>query len=131
MGRPRKEQKEKLVEIPCKVPLEVADMINAISIEKDRSRSQVARKMIIRGLTAYKRDGEIDEIEQGGTKARPSQKKARPAPKITGSKKRQKDKIDEAIDAALSFGGGPVSKKDRETIRKILEEESENNLEEE
>src|SRR5262249_1667752 len=37
------------------------------------------------------------------------------------SSTRKRDAIDEAIDAALAFGGGPVSDKDRQLIREILE----------
>jgi hypothetical protein len=61
MGRPAKEPKEKLTELPCKVSLEVAEEIARIAESLDRSRSQIARKLISRGLAAYMRDGSLDE----------------------------------------------------------------------
>jgi hypothetical protein len=61
MGRPKKDPGESLVEVPCKVPQAVADVIAKISDDTDRSRSQVARKLIIRGLASYYRDGRLDE----------------------------------------------------------------------
>jgi hypothetical protein len=62
MGRPRKEPGESLVEVPCKVPAKVANEIADISVATDRSRSQIARKLIIRGLAAYHRDGRLEEL---------------------------------------------------------------------
>lgn len=61
MGRPAKEPKEKLTEVPCKVSPEVAEEIAQIAGVMDRSRSQIARKLIYRGLAAYLRDGSLDE----------------------------------------------------------------------
>lgn len=63
MGRPRKEQSEILVEVPCKVTPEMAAQIDAISARTDRSRSQIARKLISRGLSAFLRDGQLDELD--------------------------------------------------------------------
>jgi len=37
---------------------------------------------------------------------------------------KKRDKIDEAIDAALAYGGGPISEADRKKIREILENQS-------
>ena len=45
------------------------------------------------------------------------------APTITRSKTGKRDKIDEAIDAALAYGGGPISDIDRQRIREILEKQ--------
>jgi transcriptional regulator with XRE-family HTH domain len=54
-----------------------------------------------------------------------SQSARRQPSKVSTSKiqtpARKRDAIDEAIDAALAFGGGPVSEKDRQTIREVLE----------
>lgn len=61
MGRPTKAPKEKLIEHPCAVPPEVAEEIEQIAIATDRSRSQIARKLVWRGLIAYRRDGSLDE----------------------------------------------------------------------
>lgn len=61
MGRPAKEPKEKLTEVPCKVSYDVAEEIARLAEELDRSRSQIARKLISRGLAAYRRDGSLDE----------------------------------------------------------------------
>ena len=63
MGRPKKEPGEILVEVPCKVPSAVADLITEAALATDRSRSQIARKLLIRGLAAYERDGLLDEVE--------------------------------------------------------------------
>jgi transcriptional regulator with XRE-family HTH domain len=43
------------------------------------------------------------------------------APKVIRSISKGRDAIDEAIDAALAYGGKPISDKDRQTIREILE----------
>ena len=56
VGRPKKKPSEMLVEVPCKVPSPVAELIEALAVTMDRSRSQVARKLLLRGLAAYKRD---------------------------------------------------------------------------
>lgn len=61
MGRPAKGPKEKLIEVPCKVAPDVEAEIARLAIETDRSHSQIARKLISRGLAAYKRDGSLDE----------------------------------------------------------------------
>jgi hypothetical protein len=47
-----------------------------------------------------------------------------PTPKVVQSKPRKRDKIDEVIDAALAYGGGPISDADRKKIREILENQS-------
>jgi hypothetical protein len=47
-----------------------------------------------------------------------------PTPKVVQSKPRKRDKIDEVIDAALAYGGGPISDTDRKKIREILENQS-------
>ena len=71
MGRPAKGPKEKLTEVPCKVSLEVAEEIAHIADSLDRSRSQIARKLISRGLAAYMRDGNLDEpVVKGSAKGR-------------------------------------------------------------
>jgi hypothetical protein len=64
MGRPKKEPGEVLVEVPCKVPPAVADWIERMHSALDRSRSQLARKLLIRGIAAYLRDGKLDENEE-------------------------------------------------------------------
>lgn len=61
VGRPKKNPNETLVEVPCKVPPDIASEIANISISTDRSRSQIARKLILRGLASYRRDGSLDE----------------------------------------------------------------------
>jgi hypothetical protein len=61
MGRPAKTLEEKLVEVPCKVSLEVAELIAHIAVTTDRYRGQIARKLLYRGVAAYLRDGNLDE----------------------------------------------------------------------
>ena len=61
VGRQKKKPGEILVEVPCKVPEAVADMIEMLATNMDRSKSQIARKFLLRGLAAYKRDGLLDE----------------------------------------------------------------------
>jgi len=63
MGRPAKEPKKKLVEVPCKVSPEVADLIADIADATDRPRGQITRKLVYRGLAAYMRDGSLEETE--------------------------------------------------------------------
>jgi hypothetical protein len=46
-----------------------------------------------------------------------------PTPKVIQSRPRKRDRIDEAIDAALAYGGGPISDIDRQRIREILEKQ--------
>jgi len=130
MGRPRKPPGETLIELPCKVPPEVAEEIGHIARVTDRPRSQIARKLIARGLAAYRRDGKLDEPRErveAGIAAQPLHRKKRertqnPSAQLkSGTKKR--DWIDEALDTAHSFSGKPLSEKTREKIRKILEEE--------
>ena len=117
VGRPRKDPKEMLVEVPCKVPPQVAEEIARLSIVMDRSRSQIARKFIVRGLAAYKRDGEIDEPSED-TKKPPTKIRSGPAPKPA-----RRDRSNELIDGAFGRHGQKASKKDRETMRKSLEED--------
>jgi len=115
----------------------VADEIAAISAAVDRSRSQIARKMISRGLAAYRRDGNLDEPVNDENAGRPlrlrdskSQKRSAKQPGAQlRSAPRQKDEIDKAIDAALSYGGKPVSEADRKTIREVLEKQIRKKLE--
>ncbi|MBL8186549.1 MAG: ribbon-helix-helix protein, CopG family [Acidobacteria bacterium] len=71
VGRPKKDRSEMLVEVPCKVPSATADVIEKLAIGTDRSRSQIARKLIARGLAAYRRDGLLDEPEESATSLRP------------------------------------------------------------
>lgn len=61
MGRPAKGPKERLIEVPCKVAPDVHAEIARLAITTDRSHSQIARKLISRGLAAYRRDGSLDE----------------------------------------------------------------------
>lgn len=63
VGRPKKKPSEMLVEVPCKVPSPVAKTIEELAVATDRSRSQIARKLITRGLAAYRRDGLLDDVE--------------------------------------------------------------------
>ncbi len=64
VGRPKKSASEMLVEVPCKVPPAVAEAIEEMAVVTDRSRSQIARKLVMRGLAAYRRDGLLDEPEE-------------------------------------------------------------------
>jgi len=52
-----------------------------------------------------------------------SGEESKPAPKLIQPPTRKRDKIDEAIDAALAYGGGPISDIDRQRIREILEKQ--------
>lgn len=124
MGRPTKEPGEKLVEVPCKVSPEVAEAIDQIARRTDRYRSQIARKLIHRGLAAYKRDGNLDEPSEAPPRSigqkRRDQRRTPPVAYLS-SRKEKGDKIDEAIDNALTKGGKPVSDENREIIREALE----------
>lgn len=73
-------------------------------------------KAILRPLLEVA-DREIERLLSQPTHTKPSR-----APTSTiRSPIRKQDKIDEAIDTALAFGGKPVSEKDRQTIREIIE----------
>lgn len=74
MGRPAKEPKEKLTEVPCKVSPEVEAEIGRIAQTTDRSRSQIARKLISRGLAAYYRDGSLEELVEQPIPVKSSEK---------------------------------------------------------
>ena len=56
MARPKKSESEKLVEVPCKVPMKVAEEIESLAESQQRSRSQIARFLIERGLQSFHRD---------------------------------------------------------------------------
>lgn len=62
-------------------------------------------------------DREVERLLSRPSPAQPS----RSPTSITRSLARKRDAIDEAIDAALAYGGKPVSDKDRQRIREILE----------
>jgi hypothetical protein len=61
------------------------------------------------------------EVERILSRPHHSERQKPSDPKVIQSKPRKRDKIDEAIDAALSYGGKPVSDEDRKRIREILE----------
>jgi len=65
-------------------------------------------------------DREIERIVSRPTHRQPSKVLA----SKTQSTARKRDKIDEAIDAALGFMGKPVSEADRKRIREIIEKRS-------
>lgn len=116
VGRPKKDPKEALVEVPCKVPPEVAERIAELSVSTDRSRSQVARKLITRGLAAYRRDGSLDEPPELVDKL--------VSTFSSGAQVRhRRERLAEALAGAFGRNGEELSKADRETIRRILEQE--------
>lgn len=105
MGRSKKDPKEALIDIPCKISPAVADEIYDIAETTDRSRSQVARKLITRGLAAYKRDGLFDDPE---AEKPPTVTKSAPKPRRT----------DEAIRNAF-LDGNPSKNKGKAKPRKL------------
>jgi hypothetical protein len=131
MGRPPKAAKEKLVEVPCKVAPEVAEEIALIADRMLGHRSQVARLLISRGLAAYRRDGRLDEpaeterspLKSPATRIAQKERDRRQLPLVARSVKKKRDKIDEAIERALTYGGKPVSERDRRIIRETLEQQ--------
>jgi hypothetical protein len=69
MGRPKRPVEEVMVDIPCKVLPETAEIIELLSKQEERSKSFIARKLITRGLAAYERDGSLDEPEIAAARA--------------------------------------------------------------
>jgi transcriptional regulator with XRE-family HTH domain len=65
-------------------------------------------------------DREVERLLSTQDRARPTKLLS----SIIRSPIRHRDKIDEAIDAAQAFGGGPISEADRKKIREILENQS-------
>ena len=61
MGRKRKPAEEVLVDVPLKLLPDVAAEVETIASRLERSKSFFSRKMFMRGLAAYKRDGLLDE----------------------------------------------------------------------
>lgn len=60
------------------------------------------------------------EVERLTSQQAPT-KLTRTPTSTTRSPVRKRDDIDEAVDMALTFGGKPVSEKDRQTVREIIE----------
>lgn len=63
MGRKRKPADEVLVDVPLKLLPNIAAETERISASLERSKSFFSRKMFMRGLAAYKRDGLLDDPE--------------------------------------------------------------------
>jgi hypothetical protein len=75
-----KQEGELLDTLGVKLSPELVREIEEIGAELDRSKSWVGRKLILRGLSAYRRDGRFEEerAKQAGSKAplEPKQKSA-------------------------------------------------------
>jgi hypothetical protein len=114
VGRPKKEPGEALVEVPCKVPLEVADEIARLSTVMDRSRSQIARKFIMRGLADYKRDGLLEDPEPKSSTVRHSSGPTQKRRRITDDR-----------GEIFARNGEPMTENDEQTILRDMEQEEE------
>jgi hypothetical protein len=69
MGRPKKPESEMLVEMPCRVPPDVAREIAAIAYRTHRTKGAVCRLLLMRGFNAYHSDGILVEDEEPSAKA--------------------------------------------------------------
>lgn len=61
MGRPKRPIESLMVDVPLKVLPETAKEIEALAIRLERSKSFISRKLVLRGLAAYLRDGSLDD----------------------------------------------------------------------
>lgn len=71
MARPKKKPEETLENLACRVLPEVYAEIDAIAGNLDRPMSYIARKLVMRGLMEYRKDGLLDA---------PSDSEPQPAP---------------------------------------------------
>src|SRR4030095_2912626 len=63
MGRPKRPIESLMVDMPLKVLPETAQEIECLALRLERSKSFISRKLVLRGLAAYMRDGNLDEPE--------------------------------------------------------------------
>jgi hypothetical protein len=113
MPRPRKDSSEVLITLGVSVLPSVDEEIQAIADDKERTKSWVAGRLLLRGLAAFRKDGKliVDESPKR-SKRTMSGKSRKPSPAA----------IRKALDYALGFYGEPLSQKDREAIQQVLEQ---------
>lgn len=63
VGRKKKSPDELMINLSAKVSPEFFREVETVAIENDRMMSYIGRKLLARGLAAYKRDGLLDEPE--------------------------------------------------------------------
>jgi hypothetical protein len=63
MARPKKPESEVFENLTSRVAPAHAREISSLAATYDRSMSWVARKLLLRGLAAFRRDGSFDEDE--------------------------------------------------------------------
>lgn len=115
MARPKKDPKEVRVPITAAVLPEIEAELQSIAAVEDRTKSAIAEKLLLRGLAAFRQDGKLNE-ETVPLKAPRTTTSSRPKPS-------RHDQIREALQAAMGSDGKKLSRKDQETIRKVLEQE--------
>jgi hypothetical protein len=51
------------VNVGTSLPHAIFDEVERIVIERNEVRANVVRRLLLRGLEAYKRDGQLDEMQ--------------------------------------------------------------------
>lgn len=62
MGRPKRPVEEIMVNVPLKVLPEIEEEIDGIARSLERSKSFISRKLLMRGLLAYRLDGNLEGL---------------------------------------------------------------------
>lgn len=62
MGRPKRPVEEVMVDVPLKVLPEIAEEIEGIARSLERSKSFISRKLLMRGLLAYRLDESLEGL---------------------------------------------------------------------
>lgn len=63
VGRPKRPIESLMVDLPLKVLPDTAREIEELADSLERSKSFINRKLLLRGLAAYRRDGRLAEID--------------------------------------------------------------------
>jgi hypothetical protein len=61
VARPKKQESEVFENLSLRVAPEIAREVSSLAVTYDRSLSWVARKLLLRGLADFRRDGQFDE----------------------------------------------------------------------
>lgn len=115
MGRPQKDENERVRTLGATVVPSVDTEIETIAKQKDRSKAYVAGQLLLRGLYGFREDGELTVEEP-----------PKPVRRTTSSKPRKPSRaaIRAGLDNARGAYGKPPSKKDRETIQREIEKDA-------
>jgi hypothetical protein len=73
VARPKKPESEVFENLSLRVAPDVAREVSSLATTYDRSLSWVARKLLLRGLAAFRRDGRFDEENRPTSNGNPQQ----------------------------------------------------------